>query len=73
MKFTAKVQNPNSVVVNLSIELDLDDAVRLIKQLADCKESLSWPVLNVRRGLESVVDKVKRQITEELVPEERQS
>ena len=75
MKFHAKVVDPGTVVVVLSIELEMDEATRLIKQLDEIKDGYStpWPVSVVKDGLEAVVEKVKNQITEELVPERDQS
>ena len=74
MTFNAKVENPNSVVVSLSIELTLAEATRLIEQLGQIRDGLiPYPASTVRDGLGLAVRKVSEQITEELVPERNQS
>ena len=74
MKFTAKVVDPNSVVVRLSIELDLQEAGRLIGQLDQIKDGAfpPWPASTVRDGLAGVGAKVGNQVGEELVAERSQ-
>ena len=76
MTFKARIQNPNAVVVSLSIELSLHDALRLIEQIDGIREGdssyVTYPASMVRAGLASAVQKIKEQVTEELIPERLQ-
>ena len=74
MKFTARIANPHSVVVYLSIELNLSDANQLIEQLDQIKDGAftPWPARMVKDGLAAVVEKLREKVTEELVPERQQ-
>ena len=66
MKFRGKVNDLSEVAVSLSIELSFTEAKELIRQMKKGSNFFTYPILNVCRGLENIIDKLIHAVHDEL-------
>ena len=59
MKFSAKVQEPEQIVIRLAMEMTIAEAEEFIRQ---ARETIFGPAAHIRRGLEDVVGRLRSKI-----------